>query len=304
MGNAITFAIPFYKNRAFLERAVLSVLAQADSRWSLIISDDASKEDPREWIEGLRDSRIQIVRNPSRLGMVGNWNRCLELAQMDLVTILHSDDELLPDYTARMLQAAEAFPQAVALFCRAVVIDGSGKRVFSFPDFYKTLLMPSRKMTVALEGEEGVRRLLKGNFLFCPTVCFRKSVLGAERFSENWKMVQDLDLWTRLLIAGKSIVGIPDFAYAYRRHDSNSTVEYTKSLLRFEEESALYLELASRISHWPDAASVAQARRIIKLNTTYCLASDVLRLRWKSADQKARFLAGLFFREAPASQTR
>ncbi len=292
----ITFAIPFYRNLELLERAVRSVLAQTDSDWKLIISDDGSEPGVREFVDGLVDSRVRYVHNAARLGMVGNWNRCLELADTDRVTLLHGDDEVLPGYSALMKDMAEWYPDATAYFCRARIIDVQGKAVFSFPDFTKAVLMPSRTKIIRLKGEPGLRALLRGCFIFCPSVCFRKSALGAERFDPRWEMVQDLDLWSRLLFKGSELVGLPDFGYAYRRHPQNSTTAYTENALRFREETAIYREIAERGSQngWNRAAAVARRAAIVKLNLTYCALQDLAGLQFTSAGEKLSLLARSF----------
>lgn len=294
----ISFAIPFYRGRALLEKAVQSVLNQTATDWKLLVCDDGTEPGVREFIAGLTDSRIRYVHNPARLGMVGNWNRCLELAETDHVTLLHGDDALLPNYAAIMSEAAGRYPRATAVFCRSQVIDAQDRRVFSFPDFYKGFLMPSRREPITLAGEDGLTALLRGNFLFCPTVCFRKSALGAARFDPKWEMVQDLDLWSRLLMDGHEIVGLPEFGYAYRRHAANSTTAYTRNALRFREESALYAALAERGRKmgWENAARIAGRAAIVKLNLTYCLLKDLAGFQFTAAGEKGRLLGALFGR--------
>jgi glycosyltransferase involved in cell wall biosynthesis len=291
----ITFAIPFYKGRDYLHRALRSVMAQTNGQWRVLICDDGDDPEVEKIVASISDERIQYHRNPGRLGMVGNWNRCLELAETPYVTLLHADDELLPHYVEAMKVGWQSFPDAVLLFCRAKVIDSKSRPVFSFPDFYKKLLMPTRSQAYRLSGEAGVRRLLKGNFIFCPSVCFRKSALGTHRFSPKWKMVQDLELWTRLLLRGGELVGIPEHAYAYRRHSENTTTQYTQNLLRFREETQLYAELANTLAQVGATATARVARRatIIKLNVAYCLFKDLCAFEWRAAGEKAAFLWGL-----------
>lgn len=298
----ITYAIPFYKGRDLLHRALRSVLAQHSPNWRLLVCDDAQDDTVAKVIESFADARIRYARNPGRLGMVGNWNRCLELADTEYVTLLHADDELRPEYTTLFSQAWRQNPQATLLFCRAEVIDEKSQRVFSFPDFYKTLLMPSATKPIALQGEEGLRRLLRGNFLFCPTVCFRKEALRGEKFSPRWQMVQDLDFWARLLQQNSVFVGLPEKAYAYRRHSGNSTVEYTRNLLRFQEEATLYRELGDALAKqgWKKASRTARRGTIIKLNLLYCLVRDLLTLQGRAAFDKASLLFKLWRGKTPA----
>lgn len=289
----LTFAIPFYSGRELLERAIQSVVAQTNSDWRLIVCDDHSSE---MGIAGLcrsfADARITYCRNERNLGMAGNWNRCLDLAATSLVTLLHADDELLPEYCARMLAAAVEFPRAVAFYCRARVIDRKGRRILSVPECAKAILQVGRRLPDLLQGERSVAALLRGNFIMCPTLCYRKDLLEDRRFDSSWSFVQDLEFTTRLLMQGELLVGLPEKLYAYRRHIGSATSRYTENLLRFREEFQVYDELERRLRQrsWFRAGRVARRKRIIKLYLAYCAGRDILSLRMLRAREKLRLL--------------
>jgi hypothetical protein len=292
----LTIAIPFFQGTGYLRQAIDSVLRQSEPAWQLLVCDDASPEtDVRHLVLGYGDPRIRYVRNERNLGMVGNWNRCLDQAQTDLVTLLHADDQLLDCYVAMMSEAAERHSGAVALFCRARIIGEDGRSRFSFPDVYKRLLAECLGNGLHLEGRTALEALLRGDFIMCPSVCYRKSRLGLRRFSAGWRFAQDMEFFTRLLFQGETLVGLPTAGYAYRRHQLNATSEYTRSLLRFEEESQLYdaLAYAADSRGWGQAARLARRKSVIKLNLLYCSAADMLRLRLQEAWQKLVFLRHL-----------
>jgi hypothetical protein len=228
--------------------------------------------------------------------MARNWNRCLELTETEFVTLLHADDELEPAYAATMTDAADHYPNAAALFCQATIVDENGQSVFSLPDFVKKFLIPSRRSAVVLRGSRGLTAVLRGNFITCPTVCYRLRVLRGQRFDPRWRFVLDLDLFARLLLAGDYLVGIPESLYRYRRHPGNATAAYTESLLRFSEESALYAELGSVAKErgWSATARTAQRRTIIRLHLAYRIARDLLAGRFSAAQSKLRFARSLF----------
>jgi glycosyltransferase involved in cell wall biosynthesis len=296
MSGSITFAIPYYANLAYLRKAIESVLYQSDGDWKLLVCDDGADHVQIEsTIASFNDPRIRYHRNERRLGMAGNWNRCLDLADTDLVTVLHADDELLPNYAATMKAEARRQLYAAALFCDTMVIGQDGARRFSLPELVKKLLKPGGRRTIELVGRQGVKALLRGNFIMCPTLCYRKSVLGPRRFSDRWKMVQDLELTTRLLLDGETLLGVPEVAYRYRRHGENATDQYTRDLLRFREESALYAILGDEAASrgWTDVATIARRKTIIRLNVAWCALNDACRLRVGPAVSKARLVYNL-----------
>src|SRR5688572_1907046 len=138
--DLLTIAVPFYKGHAYLRAAVQSVLRQSSPDWRLVVCDDGPEPGTRELVESFAEPRIRYLKNDRNLGMAGNWNRCLEVADTDLVNLLHNDDELLPNYVETMLAAGRQFPDAAAFFCKARVIDAAGRPTFSFVDYVKRFL--------------------------------------------------------------------------------------------------------------------------------------------------------------------
>ncbi|HEX5064019.1 MAG TPA: hypothetical protein VFV99_31785, partial [Kofleriaceae bacterium] len=191
--------------------------------------------------------------------------------ETDLVTVLHADDELMPGYCALMRGASLRHPQAAAFYCRTEVIDADGNRTFSLLDAVKDrLINPSVGKETLLSGEPGFYALLHGNFINAPTLCFRKSVLGNRRFP-NHKFILDWELTSQLVLDGDTIVGLPERCYRYRRHPEAATSQYTKSQLRFREESEFFdlmIALAQRRG-WTRSERFARKKRIVKLNLLY-----------------------------------
>jgi glycosyltransferase involved in cell wall biosynthesis len=280
MSARLAVAIPFHSAADYLRRAIESVVAQDDSRWSLIVCDDGGAGEAQRVIESLGlqdDERIHAVRNDDCAGMVNNWNRCLDTAEADeaeLVMLLHEDDALEPGYVRMMCALADAHPHAVALFCETRIIDAQGSRRFSFADWIKRFYVPSEARGThgyAIEGEAGLRAIMAGNFIMCPTLCYRRSRLAERRFDPRWRQVQDLEMTSRLLLDGEKLVGTQQVEYVYRRHPSGATAQQSQSLLRFREEIALFDAVADRCRTlgWEDAARVSSRKRIVRLHLLF-----------------------------------
>jgi glycosyltransferase involved in cell wall biosynthesis len=294
-GEPLTIAIPFYKGQAFLRKAIESVLRQSSPEWRLIVCDDGPEPDTDKLVASFHDQRIRYLKNEHNLGMAGNWNRCLDSADTDLVNLLHNDDELLSNYVEVMRRAAGEYPQAAAFFCTARIIDEAGRERFSIVDYAKRFLQPRTRTPHVLSGVAALEALMRGNFIMCPTVCYRKCRLGGERFSGDWRFVLDLEFYMRLLFAGESLIGLPDIAYAYRRHGESATEAYTQSLLRFEEESLLHDRVAAtaRQRGWRTLARVAAQKKIIKWHLLYRIGRDLERLEFEPAVRKWKFLRAM-----------
>jgi glycosyltransferase involved in cell wall biosynthesis len=291
----VSFGIPFYSGVGFLRKALESVLAQRDSAWRAYVTDDspdpATGAEVAALVQSLGGGRITYHRNPRSLGISGNWNRCLDLAETDLCTVLHADDELFPDYCGDARAAAERHPAAVASYCQAEIVGPDSQKVFSLPDLVKGFINPSTKQEVLLAGEPGFRALLWGNFIICPSLCFRKSVLGARRFSDR-RFVLDWDMTTQLVLDGETLVGLPRRGLRYRRHTDSSTSQLTRNQQRFLEESDYYDRMlpVARARGWDRCVRLCQQLRILKLNVTLTSLISLSRLRVADARQGFKLL--------------
>lgn len=261
----ITFAIPFLANVDYLQEAITSVRHQTLPSWELLIVDDASDESPRRLIDTLVDQRVRYERNELRLGLAQNWNRCLQLANAPLVTLLHADDRLHPLYAQRMLSAAAGWPTTAAIATEAVVIGPNGRPTRTLADTVKARA-PRPDFDYVLAGDYGLAAILRNNYVYSPTLCYRTALVGANPFNDNWSMVTDLDLIARLLMNDQAIGVIRSPLYEYRRHSGSTSAQLTQDTSRFSEELTLYQMLGTLTSDrgWNRSAKTARQRWMIR----------------------------------------
>ena len=295
--SVLTIAIPFRGDQSYLREAVQSVIAQECPGWRLIVYEDGGgKKGIGSMLSAYRDERIFHVSDTSQLDIARAYNRCLELADTDLVTLLHHDDRLRPNYVGNMVSAASSHPNAVGFFCRSKLIDASGRYTWTPRDVIKSLLEPKYQQgELVLQGEDCAAALLRANFIVGPTMCFRMSRLANRRFDPRWRQVLDFALNMRLLSEGGMLVGLHEPAYEYRRHAQQTTSLNLKNQAYFTEQSQLFDELAQEAerSGWNDVAKAARMKRIIKLDLGSQTIRDVLRLRWVSAATRITLLSRL-----------
>lgn len=298
MAARITFAIPFYRDAELLARAVASVQAQTIDDWELVVVDDAGPDAvaAAAVVAGLGDDRARYVRHDDNAGLAGNWNRCLDVATAPVVTVLHADDELTPRYAELVLSAHERHPQAAAVYVGAEIIDGDGATVWSLPDKVKRMITPRRAAADdhVVQGDRGLASLMRGQYVFCPSLAYVRGELGPLRFDGRWRMVLDLAFLAELLFSGRTLVGVPEVAYRYRRHGANQSEVLTADVdaTRFREEVAIHREIAARADAigWRATSRMATLMPTVRLHAAYRAAGDVRRGDLTSARAKARAL--------------
>jgi glycosyltransferase involved in cell wall biosynthesis len=218
MAPKISVCIPTYNYGRFLPETIESVLRQADVDFEVVVQDNCSTDDTAEVVAryASRDGRVRYGRNESNLGMVGNWNRCLERATGEYVKVLCADDLLSdPGSLARMAAVLDS-DEAVSLVAspRNVVDERSNfLRVFScFPG------------PVDVDGKAVIRRCLRRreNLIGEPTVTMFRRKQAARGFSPRYRHIVDLEMWLHLLEQGRFVfLGEP--LSSVRLHGSQET---------------------------------------------------------------------------------
>jgi glycosyltransferase involved in cell wall biosynthesis len=287
----ISFTIPYYDNPAYLAEAIASVRAQTLTDWELVVVDDCGPAPAQHLVDELGDDRISYVRNAENLGLAGNWNECVRRATAPYVTILHADDRLLPRYGERVLAALEGRPEVAAAFTDAVIVDGEGKPTWTAADQVKKVL-PRPRHDHDLVGDRATAGLLRGNYILCPSLCFRVDTVGRAPFETRWRFVPDWDITVRLLFEGHTLRAVREPLLEYRRHGGQQTSVLTENASRFVEEIEFLERSADRAAALGWTASERTARRRVTLrgHIAQKLLTDVSVGRFGAAREKARIL--------------
>jgi glycosyltransferase involved in cell wall biosynthesis len=115
----VSIIMATYNRASTLRRAVESVLGQTYSDWELIIIDDGSTDGTPDVLAGMTDPRIRVYRHSPNRGVAASRNVGFDRIEGEWFTMLDSDDEMVPDALAWMLECAER-TGATAVLCNAM----------------------------------------------------------------------------------------------------------------------------------------------------------------------------------------
>jgi glycosyltransferase involved in cell wall biosynthesis len=209
--------LPTYEPDGKLAQALGSVLSQAPDRDAMQIAvvDDGSRVGlVQEIVEQTDpDGRVEIIAQPSRLGLGGNWNRALGLARGELVHLLHQDDYVLPGFYDRMDSAFRQRPEIGMAFCRTRLVDAADRPIRT----------TSRQQWTSGVLAHWLPRIAERQRIQTPSaVVHRRTYEAVGGFRTDLQLALDWEMWVR--IAARFPVWYePRPLAAYRRHADNET---------------------------------------------------------------------------------
>lgn len=222
---AVSVLVPTYNYARFIGEALESVLAQDFRDFELLVFDDCSSDNTAEIVKPFsrRDSRVRFTVNTANLGMVNNWNHCLEQARGHYIKFLFGDDKLCDQRTlGEMVALMERYPSATLAASARTILDEDSRAV----EVWRTLKNGCHigpKIIAACLAENK-------NLIGEPSaVLFRKE--DARRgFDAKLRQIVDLEMWFHLLENG-NLAYTREPLCGFRVHrQQQTTVNHTAGL--------------------------------------------------------------------------
>jgi glycosyltransferase involved in cell wall biosynthesis len=224
MKPLVSICIPTYNGSQYLRECLDSVLSQSFSNYQVIIVDDQSSDNTWEIVNqyASQDNRITLFKNERNLGLVGNWNRCIELACGEWIKFVFQDDLIAPECLERMLNAAR--PDSSFIFCRRDFIFEAGTTQFT-RNFYlegRALverLFPDSSPVTALQYSEMVLNNIVLNLIGEPTVVMLHKRVFEEfgDFNPHLMVSCDTEYWIRVGIH-TGVIPVAENLASFRVH--------------------------------------------------------------------------------------
>ena len=290
----IDIVMPYYGDVPMMQGAVRSVLAQTDPRWRLTVVDDGTEPGVPEWFAelGAQDPRVRYERNEHNLGITVNFQKCLESADAEFVTMIGCDDEMRPDYVATVLALYEAHPEVAMVQPGVEVIDEHGTVVAPLADRMKrSVFAPKVAGVQIMGGEDLAASLLRANWMYFPSICWRTKAIQPVGFDPAFTIVQDLNVTLSLVKAGEQLAVSDHVCFRYRRHLASESSAQAVDGKRFGEERRFFLAEADRMAAlgWHKAARAGRRHLASRLHAATMVPSAAKRGDAASARRLAGF---------------
>ncbi len=204
MSIDFSVVIPTFRRRSELAEAITSVLSQQEVTLEILVVDDCPDGSAQNVVDGLHDTRVTYLRNPSPTGGVPSVVRNLAwpIAKGRFVHFLDDDDIVPEGHYAAVKAAFESLPDVGLVFGKIEPF-GSGP---------ETQLQHERRYfadaarSASLCGRFGTRFAFAGRMLFdrpilvCSAgVIRRECLVKIGGFDPQIRLMEDADFYARVM---------------------------------------------------------------------------------------------------------
>ena len=204
----ITFVIPSRNNLDLLKLCYKSIKDLGNDHHILVLN-DASVDGTYEWLETLDDENLHVYTNsgPDRVGIVGMFDKGIEMASTDIIFAFHADMYACPNMDVEVLKHLE----------RGKVVSATRIEPPLHPDGPEKILMD-----FGIEPEEfdeqGLMNWLNSdrdfqqggttNGIFAPWCMYKEDYLAVGGHDELFapQSREDSDLFNRFLLKGYDLI--------------------------------------------------------------------------------------------------
>ncbi len=221
--RAVSVCIPSYRGERFLPEALSGVAAQTCRDWELVLVEDGSRDGTEAMVRAFgaeREQPVVYLRNERNLGLPATRNRAAHAARGEFIAMLDADDRWAPEHLETALDVVSR-TGADLVFSAAAKRDGISGALLGY--------MQGRPEEIA----DLPAALFRRCFLIPSGVLVRRRALfdvGLQ--NPALRYCNDLDLWFRMLRAGKRFEYTGKVSCDYRQHqEAISATRVTEMLV-------------------------------------------------------------------------
>jgi glycosyltransferase involved in cell wall biosynthesis len=251
----VSVILPTFNRRRFLELAVESVFAQTCPDWELIIADDGSGEETRDYLRSITDPRVRIIwlqrcGNPSRVR-----NAAIAAARGRYLAFLDSDDSWAPSKLEKQVRALRDSAGARWSYTMENLIDEHSRPVVNgaLPTFAARdgwIFEPLLRLEVAMS---------------MPTVvCDRELIAELGGFDEQLRFAEWHDLCLRLAMKS-AVVVVRESLCSVRIHNEHYSADKIA-------EQAGWMQLYEKMANLVSSRALRRYCAQVRAETSLTLA--------------------------------
>lgn len=218
---AISVCMAAYNGERYITAQLQSILSQLDACDEVIVVDDASKDETKERVRSLKDSRIRLIEHATNLGVSRTFEDAIRAASGRILFLSDQDDLWDPRKVAAILDAFRSNPDVSLIATDVALIDADDNLIAG------SYFNPRGGFSAGLWAN-----LVRNRFGGC-TMAFRSEVIGAILpLPHHYDVLHDVWIGVRCSLSGHRTIFIPDPLVFNRRHSTTATGQKTLTLAR------------------------------------------------------------------------
>ena len=237
----ISIILPVYNGMKYLDASVTSVLKQSFENFELLVIDDFSDDGSMEYLQSLKDERIQIFKNGKNRGLFYNLNFLIKQSKSPLIKLWSQDDVMYPHCLEAFVAFHQKHPSIGFSYSGRDIIDENGMvKKWDFVDNTPAIVSSALHARIAFFTGS-----IAGNIA---NVCINKNALDeVGLFNEEMKISADFDMWVRLA-KGHDTGFIADKLLQLRDHDAQLSRKENFYINHVKEDLIVYRNLLSYVN--------------------------------------------------------
>lgn len=187
----ISVVIPCYNSEKYIEKTLYSVFRQNYPNLEVIVQDGGSKDKTLLILYRFKKKypKTLDIYSEKDKGQLDAINKGFKKASGDILTYINSDDIYTRNCFKTVSEKFLENRRSCWFAGEGIVIDSTGKEIYSFASFYKKLLLKLNKYPL----------LLIVNYLMQPSVFLtRKVFVKFGYFSGNQRYILEYDMWLKI----------------------------------------------------------------------------------------------------------
>ena len=207
----ISLIMSVYNGEDYLRDAIESVLNQTFKEFELIVINDCSTDKTYEILKRFAelDKRVKVHTNEVNLRLPSSLNKAISYAQGKYIARMDADDICLPERLEKQYKFMENNPSVALSSCRFMTL--------------KNGLVSSGGCGGKSDNESIKALLLVTNPILHPGIIAKADAIRSLCYDKNFTCTEDMELWTRFVMAGYDIEIMPEYLMIYRLHNKQIT---------------------------------------------------------------------------------
>lgn len=223
----ITVLMTVYNGETYLKTSIKSILNQTFKDFEFLIINDASTDSTLELIKSFNDTRIIVHNNSKNLGQTASLNIGLKLAKGRYIARMDADDVSYSNRLEKQVDFIKRYPGKYAVVgtdMALIDINGNKKGVQRFPKTFTEIFLSIFYTTPVAH----ISALMD-----------REVIIKVGGYKEDFIVVQDYDLWSRLIRIGYKLMNLSETLVAGRVHESSVLAMETNTRVPIENSRVI-----------------------------------------------------------------